>query len=111
MPTAFPSGYYLERVSRLSILPRAKVDFLDDGTPLSQQTTSTTWYRYTCIIGALTQAEKNTIVQFINDNQFTDDVTWTIDGVDLTGRFVGNVDVTMQGARYRLRFDYYAQEA
>lgn len=111
MPTAFPSGFYLERSSRLRIRSKVRVDFMDDGTPLSQQVSNDTWYRYTCLTQPLSQTDKNTLVAFVEDNASTPDVTWTIDGVSLTGRFIGDIDVSMEGAFYRLRFDYYAKEA
>ncbi len=110
MPTPFPPQYRLTRASKPKILPRSRQRFLSDGSIAKNQVTNVRRYRWDCSIGGLDQDEMNTLIDFLEANEFTKDVTWTIDGVNLSGEFFGDYEVVIRGKRYDVIFVYIAHK-
>ena len=109
MAVAFPSGYFVEHATRLEIDLGVEPGRLYDGTPLSQQRSDVEWHTFDVGIGALDLSDYNTLRNFIRDNKFEPEVTWTIDGIDYSGEIQGPVRLSFQGAKYRIAFRYKAK--
>lgn len=110
MAVNFPSGYHLDWASPVRHKSRVKVRRWSDGTPYSQRTTTTRWIEFDCQISGMTVALRTALINFIYDNDEEPAVLWTIDGVNYSGRFVGDITEGMAGRNNTsLRFRYYAK--
>jgi hypothetical protein len=112
MPTPFPPEFAnrLSRESAPEVLPTSRQRFLSGGSVAKNQIDRVYRFRWSCMITGLTQAERNTLMAFIRDHEYTKDITWTIDGVDYIGEFFGKAVPGFQGKRYKVSFTYIARE-
>lgn len=104
---AFPSGYNLERETDFDHNTNTKTDIISGGGVRVRIIAETQYESIGCIMKLLTLTQKNVLVAFLKDNR-ANTVTWTIDGIDYTGNFVGGFKVTMTGPLYNVSFTYYA---
>lgn len=105
---AFPSGFNLERSSSFRHSPTDEVDFMSDGSPRSRTVTSRSWVTIACQFQYLSATDKTTLESFILANS-ANTITWTIDGVDYSGRIVGGHTKSMTGPLFNIAFNYYAE--
>jgi len=105
MSVAFPSGYNLERSTTIERDNNVSVDVMSDGSQRVRVTGSDAWVTVGARFRYLTQAEKDTLVAFINTNR-AEEITWTIDGVSYIGRVISGVQETMTGNRFNIQFTY-----
>jgi hypothetical protein len=104
---AFPAGYNLERDSTFENVSNVTVDIMSDGTPRQRTTSATPYTSIACKFAYLTATDKQTLVTFLTTNA-ANTITWTIDGVNYSGVFMGNMSITMTGPLYNVTFTYYA---
>lgn len=104
---AFPTGFYLDRSTTFRHHPTESIDMMSDGAPRSRTLTTSRYVTISCEFSFLTADEKATLESFLLSNQ-ANTITWTIDGVDYSGRFVGGHSVTMTGPLFSVSFTYYA---
>jgi hypothetical protein len=105
---AFPSGYNLARDSGFRNASTEQFDVMSDGAPRSRRVTSKRYVSIACRFGALYRAEKDALELFIVTNA-ANTITWTIDGINYSGRIIGDHSTTMSGILFNLSFDFYGE--
>lgn len=105
---AFIGGYNLSRSTTFRHTPRAAVDIMNDGTPQQRLMSTEAFLTISCLFEYLTATEKLILEIFLLTNA-ANTITWTIDGVNYSGVFLGGHSVTMTGPLFNVSFDYYAQ--
>lgn len=109
MAVAFPTGHNLERSTTFTRDSNIQADILADGETRLRDLGPDTFVTIACKFLYLSLADKNTLKNFLITNR-TETITWTIDGIDYSGVFVGDHTETMKGPRYSLSFQYRAKE-
>ena len=104
---AFPSGFNLERDSQFSYSTNTVTDFLADGTPRTRVVGTQQYVTIVCNFRSLSATDKDTLTAFLSTNR-ANTITWTIDGADYSGVFVGGYALTMTGPLFNVTFNYYA---
>lgn len=104
---AFPS-YDLARTAAFSHDKRVETITGFDGTS-SQFSVGDHWVSIRCRFNALTASERSTLKTFLNTNRYNV-ITWTIDGIDYSGYFVGGQTETRSQRLYNIEFTYLAEE-
>lgn len=108
MSIPFPAGIYLDRETAFRY--SSPVRSTERGGHLQKNKFSdTTRTRIDCRLSGLIESEKNTLVNFLIDNDSATDITWTIDSIDWIGGFVGDFHVSMQGSLFTVRMNYSAK--
>jgi len=104
----FPTGYNLTRDSSFRNASTEQFDVMSDGAPRSRTVTSKRYVTINCRFNALYRAEKDTLEAFIYANS-ANTITWTIDGINYSGRIVSDHQTSMTGILFNISFDFYAE--
>lgn len=111
MAVAFPAALagQLERSSPFENDNNVKTDMLDDGEPRQRVLGTDVYDDIRCHFKSLPAADYATLRTFLITNR-TEEVTWTIDGVNYSGRLKGRIRKHMVGPLFNVSFTYYAKE-
>jgi hypothetical protein len=104
---AFPDGYNLDRSTTFRNNNAVQTDIMSDGTPRQRVLGATQYKTIACKITYLTLADKDVLVTFLEDNA-SNTITWTIDGIDYSGVFIDSYNLSMTGPLFNVDFTYYA---
>ena len=106
---AFPTGLYLERDSAFTFNTNTQVDYLADGSARVRVKGTDQYVTIECNFKNMFTADKDTLTAFLSTN-CSNTITWTIDGTNYSGVFVGPYKLTMTGILFNVSFVYYATE-
>lgn len=107
---AFPAGYTLDRASPFSNDKITDTWVLTDGTSLQQIRGADAYVTIRASIKYMDSADRTTLKTFLDANRYSTATTWTIDGINYSGIFVGGYKEKLIGQLYSISFIFRAKE-